>query len=113
MSEVNSEKNLLSARLAGILTCLLLSGCSLLDAVPIPGMDYIAGEEGLLRDRQADYLDAQVLPPTRIPAAYDSYIIDDLMVIPEITQENTQAFLRAPRPRGFSGRTERGVIISV
>jgi len=111
MSEVNSEKNLLSARLAGILTCLLLSGCSLLDAVPIPGMDYIAGEEGLLRDRQAAYLDAQVLPPTRIPAAYDSYIIDDLMVIPEITQENTQAFLRAPRPRGFSGRTERGVII--
>ncbi|MFZ8928400.1 MAG: outer membrane protein assembly factor BamC [Pseudohongiellaceae bacterium] len=83
----------------------------MLNKFPIPGMDYIAGEEGLLRDRQADYLDAEVLPRTQIPSAYDSYIIDDLMVIPEVSQENTQEFLRAPRPRGFSGRMERGVVI--
>ena len=89
----------------------MLGGCSLLNSVPIPGMDYIAGEEGLLRDRQADYLEAEVLPPTRIPAQYDSYIIDDLMVIPQISQDNTQAFLDAPRPRPFSGRSERGVVI--
>lgn len=89
----------------------LLSGCSLLSSVPIPGMDYIAGEEGLLRDRQADYLEAEVLPPTQIPAQYDSYIIDDLMVIPQIDQSTSQSFLDAPRPRTFNGRSERGVII--
>ena len=53
--------------LAAVVASTLLAGCSMLDAVPIPGMDYIAGEEGLLRDRQGDYLEAQVLPPTRIP----------------------------------------------
>jgi len=82
------------------------------DRVPIPGFDYIAGEEGLLRDRQGDYLEAEVLPPTRIPDKYDSYIIDDLMVIPPIPASNTsQAFLKAPRPIPFSGRSERGVVI--
>jgi len=89
----------------------LLSACSIMPSVPIPGLDYIAGEEGLLRDRQADYLEAPVLPPTRIPPEYDSYIIDDLMVIPQISETNTQAFLNAPRPRPFNGRSERGVII--
>lgn len=89
----------------------MLAGCSLLSSVPIPGLDYIAGEEGLLRDRKADYLEAEVLPPTRIPAEYDSYIIDDLMVIPQVPVENTLAFLDAPRPRPFAGRSERGVVI--
>jgi len=89
-----------------------LSACSMFDRVPIPGFDYIAGEEGLLRDRQGDYLEAEVLPPTRIPDRYDSYIIDDLMVIPPIPASNTsQAFLKAPRPIPFSGRSERGVVI--
>ena len=94
-----------------ILFLLLLSGCSYLSSVPIPGLDYIAGEEGLLRDRQSDYLEAEVLPPTQIPARFDSYIIDDLMVIPSISESNSQTFLEAPRPRLFSGRTERGVVI--
>lgn len=94
-----------------MMSLMTIAGCSMMNAVPIPGMDYIAGEEGLLRDRQGDYLDAQVLPPTQIPAKYDSYIIDDLMVIPSISAGNEQAFLRAPRPKPFSGRTERGVVI--
>jgi len=83
----------------------------MLPSIPIPGLDYVAGEEGLLRDRQADYLDAEVLPPTQIPSNYDSFIIDDLMVIPDISEEDSQAFLVAPRPRSFSGRAERGVVI--
>jgi outer membrane protein assembly factor BamC len=95
-----------------ILTVLFfLHGCSMLPSVPIPGLDYIAGEEGLLRDRQGDYLDAEVLPPTQIPSTYDSFIIDDLMVIPEISGDADQAFLIAPRPAPFSGRAERGVVI--
>jgi len=99
------------SRLTVLVTVSMLAGCSLLSSVPIPGMDYIAGEEGLLRDRKADYLEAEVLPPTRIPAQYDSYIIDDLMVIPQAPGANTLAYLDAPRPRPFAGRSERGVVI--
>jgi len=103
--------NTSKASLLGLPVALVLSGCSVLNAIPIPGMDYIAGEEGLLRDRQGDYLEAEVLPPTRIPSQYDSYIIDDLMVIPPETAGNQQAFLVAPRPRAFTGRSDRGVVI--
>jgi len=107
-SSVNTS---LLARFVLVMASGLLSSCSMLPSVPIPGMDYIAGEEGLLRDRQGDYLEAQVLPPTRIPDNYDSYIIDDLMVIPPVAQGSTQAFLNAPRPRPYGGRIERGVVI--
>lgn len=100
-----------AARVTLALVSAMLVGCSMLSSVPIPGMDYIAGEEGLLRDRQGDYLEAQVLPPTRIPDNYDSYIIDDLMVIPPAAQGVTEAFLNAPRPRPYGGRSQRGVII--
>lgn len=111
ISELTVKYYSLTFRGIFLLSLLCLGGCSMLSAVPIPGMDYIAGEEGLLRDRQADYLEAEVLPPTQIPDKYDSYIIDDLMVIPAISDDNEQAFLQAPRPRPFSGRSERGVII--
>ena len=93
------------------LSFFVISGCSMIPSVPIPGLDYIAGEEGLLRDRKGDYLEAEVLPPTQIPSKYDSYIIDDLMVIPQVSDTSAQAFLDAPRPRLFSGRSERGVVI--
>jgi len=99
------------ARTGCLVSLFTLCACSMLSSVPIPGLDYIAGEEGLLRDRKADYLEAEVLPRTTIPSEYDSYIIDDLMVIPQVPGNNTQAFLDAPRPRAFSGRSERGVVI--
>lgn len=99
------------ARLSVLASLLAVGGCSVLQSVPIPGMDYVAGEEGLLRDRQGDYLEAEILPRTEIPPQYDSYIIDDLMVIPPIANPDAQAFLNAPRPRTFAGRSERGVVI--
>ena len=101
----------IAARVSCLVSLFAVCGCSMLSSVPIPGLDYIAGEEGLLRDRKADYLEAEVLPRTAIPAEYDSYIIDDLMVIPQVSESNRQAFLDAPRPRAFSGRSERGVVI--
>lgn len=108
-SILNGKSGLGRILLFSTLAC--LASCSRLPSVPIPGMDYIAGEEGLLRDRQGDYLEAQVLPRTRIPEQYDGYIIDDLMVIPQIPGNNTQAFLNPPRPVPFAGRSERGVVI--
>ncbi len=100
-----------AARVGSFMSLFVVCGCSMFSSIPIPGLDYIAGEEGLLRDRQADYLEAEVLPRTTIPPQYDSYIIDELMVIPQVPENNSQAFLNAPRPRAFSGRSERGVVI--
>lgn len=77
----------------------------------VPGMDRLAGDEGIFRDRQGDYLEAPTIPRTRIPDRYDSYVIDDLYVIPEIRETETTAFLDAPRPRPIEGRSEREVVI--
>src|SRR5688572_31979910 len=93
--------------------CLLLpltvASCSMI--AKVPGMDRIAGEEGMFRDRQGEYLEAQTIPRTEIPPEYDSLIIDDLLVIPEISAENSASFLDAPRPRPLEGRSDREVVI--
>lgn len=90
-----------------LLPALLLGACSW-----VPGMDRLAGEDGLFRDRQGEYLEARTIPRTHIPDRYDSYIIDDLYVIPELSRgAEVQAFLDAPRPRPIEGRSEREVVI--
>jgi outer membrane protein assembly factor BamC len=88
---------------------LTLSGCSLI--AKVPGMDRVAGEDGMFRDRQGEYLQAQTIPRTEIPPEYDSLIIDDLLVIPDISADNSAAFLDAPRPRPLEGRSDREVVI--
>lgn len=88
---------------------LTLSGCSLI--AKVPGMDRIAGEEGMFRDRQGEYLEARTIPRTEIPPEYDSLVIDDLLVIPEISADNSASFLDAPRPRPLEGRSDREVVI--
>ncbi len=86
---------------------LLLAGCSY-----IPGMDrYVTGESGIFRDRQTDYLKAESIPRTRVPDHLDSFMIDDLLVVPDIGGEEVLAFLDAPRPRPIHGRSDRGVVI--
>jgi len=91
--------------------CLLpgLSACSWLGYVP--GMDRVVGEEGMFRDRQGEYLQASTIPRTRIPDGMDSFIIDDLLVVPEIGTAEPQAFLDPPRPQELPGRSDRGVVI--
>lgn len=86
-----------------------LGACSWLGAVP--GMDRVVGEEGMFRDRQADYLEAQTIPRTEIPEGMDGFVIDDLLVIPEIAAQDTQPFLDAPRPRPLEGASDREVVI--
>lgn len=92
--------------------CLLsptLGACSWMDAVP--GLDRVVGEEGIFRDRQGEYLQAETIPRTVIPEGMDGYIIDDLLVIPEIGGQETVAFLDAPRPRPLEGSSDRQVVI--
>jgi outer membrane protein assembly factor BamC len=86
-----------------------LAACSWVPRVP--GMDRITGEEGIFRDRQGEYLQARTIPRTEIPQGMDGFIIDDLLVIPEINAQETQAYLDAPRPRPLEGRTDREVVI--
>lgn len=91
------------------LLVLALSGCSLI--AKVPGMNRLAGEEGVFRDRQGEYLEAETIPRTEIPSEYDSLVIDDLLVIPDIDAENAASFLDAPRPRPLEGRSDREVVI--
>jgi outer membrane protein assembly factor BamC len=97
--------------LAAVLGVMLLSSCSLVPDVSVPGMNRIVGEEGVFRDRKGEYLEAQTIPRTEIPAGMDSFIIDDLLIIPEIPDNGRQSFLDPPRPAELAGRTGREVII--
>lgn len=92
-----------------ILACLPLGACSWLGRMPVT--DRVFGEEGMFRDRQGEYLEARTIPRTEIPQGLDSYVIDDLLVIPEVGTNSTQAFLDAPRPRPLEGRSDREVVI--
>src|SRR5690606_33168886 len=62
-------------RLCPLAAAALLGACSW-----VPGMNRLTGEEGVFRDRQGEYLEAETIPRTRIPDRYDSYVIDDLYV---------------------------------
>ena len=94
--------------------CLLLvalSGCSLLPEVRVPGMDRIVGDEGIFRDRKEEYLEARTIPRTEIPQNMDSYIIDDLLVIPNVGDNTAPPLPDPPRPLPMEGRSEREVVI--
>ncbi|MEY4643118.1 MAG: hypothetical protein RLZZ227_3112 [Pseudomonadota bacterium] len=86
-----------------------LGACTWVAAVP--GMNSVAGEDGIFRDRQGEYLEAETIPRTQIPEGLDSFIIDDLLVIPEIGAQEAQPFLDAPRPRPLEGASDREVVI--
>jgi outer membrane protein assembly factor BamC len=92
-----------------------LAGCSMLPDIPdvkVPGMDKLTGENGMFRDRKGDYLKAATIPRTSIPASLDSFVIDDLLVIPDLPPATPeQAFLDPPRPRPIEGRSDREVVI--
>lgn len=88
-----------------------LTSCSLIPDVKVPGMDRVIGEEGIFRDRKEEYLAAQTIPPLEIPEGLDSYVIDDLLVIPELANNEAQAFPDAPRPIQVEGASEREVVV--
>lgn len=89
--------------------CCLISSCGTVGR--LPGMGKVVGEEGYFRDQKGDYLEAETIPRTKIPAGMDNYILDDLLVVPNARSENVQAFLEVPRPRSMSGNPDRGVVI--
>ncbi len=81
-----------------------LSACSML------GLE-LFGEEGFFRDRQGDYLDAGSIPRIVVPDTMDSYIIDDLLVIPDLDSTGDGSLVQAPRPRPLQRDPDRSVVV--
>ena len=73
--------------------------------------NYLAGDNGMFRDRAADYREAQVLPPMVIPPELDSYTLDQLYVVPEQPPANPVVFERVPLPKPIETGGRQGVII--
>lgn len=73
--------------------------------------NYLAGENGMFRDRGSDYRDAQVLPPMTVPPGLDSYTLDQLYVVPEELPSNPVVFDRVPLPKPIETGRREGVII--
>jgi outer membrane protein assembly factor BamC len=107
--------NLLSYKLA-IRTLAVLSACAVISSCEtiqkVPGMGKVVGDEGIFRDHKADYLKAQTIPRTVVPAGKDSFVIDDLLVIPDLPAGGKQQpFLDPPMPRAIEGKSDREVVI--
>jgi len=96
--------------LACIAACAAISGCSML--AKVPGAGKVVGDNGVFRDHKGDYLKAETIPRTKVPQGKDSFIIDDLLVIPELPGNvKKQAFLDAPPPREIEVKSDREVVI--
>jgi outer membrane protein assembly factor BamC len=98
-------------RATGLLLLPLLASCSLLPEVRVPGMDRVVGDDGLFRDRKEEYLQAETIPRTQVPAGLDDFIIDDLLVIPELGETAAVPYPDPPRPLAMEGDDEREVVI--
>lgn len=107
----HSPKGVLA--LLAMVAVVATSGCSTTTRMigKVPYMSSLIGDEGYIRDRRDEYLEAQTLPRLEVPAAYDSYIIDDLYVIPEVGGQILSENGNVPRPRQMEGNTGRDVVI--
>ncbi len=102
--------------LQSFLLALALAGCTLIPSptnLPYVGepIAKVVGKEGMFRDRKEDYLAAEDLPRIRVPAGYDDYIIDDLLVIPELQNAAARPFPDPPRPNISLATDNREVVI--
>ncbi len=78
-------------------------------------MGVLIGDEGFFRDRKGDYLESSSIPPLKVPNEMDSYVIDDLFVIPTaggvVGEVEGEAYLNVPRPRPIQRSSDRAVVI--
>ncbi|MDH7944921.1 outer membrane protein assembly factor BamC [Pseudohongiella sp. SYSU M77423] len=81
---------------------MLVQGCSWLG---------IGGDEGWLRDREGEYLEARITPVMDIPAELDSYTIDQLYYIPPEAPGEREVYVVPPAPKPIDTRVREGVVI--
>lgn len=89
----------------GVLGAVLVAG--------LPACSYLglSGEDGMFRDREADYLEAPNLAPMAIPSDLDSYTLDELFVIPPPPANERAYFVRAPLPNPLDTSIREGVVV--
>ncbi len=80
-------------------------------ALCLSACNFLAGDEGVFRDRGGDYTQAEILPPMAIPQELDSYTIDQLYVIPEQLVATVEVFDQIPMPKPIETKRREGVII--
>ena len=71
----------------------------------------IGGEDGWLRDREGEYLEASITPPMQIPPELDSFTIDELYHIPELTPGERAIYVTPPAPKPLDTRIREGVVV--
>lgn len=71
----------------------------------------IGGDDGWLRDRQGEYLNAQIAPPMQVPPELDSYTIDELYHIPQEAPGQRALYVVPPAPKPIDSRIREGVVI--
>lgn len=71
----------------------------------------VGGEDGWLRDRQGEYLRAEITQPLQIPAELDSFTIDELYYIPALAEGEREVYVVPPAPKPMDTRVREGVVI--
>lgn len=71
----------------------------------------IGGEDGWLRDREGEYLEARIMPPMQIPPGLDSFTIDELYHIPELSPGDRAIYVTPPAPKPIDTRIREGVVV--
>ncbi|MDO9475115.1 MAG: outer membrane protein assembly factor BamC [Pseudohongiella sp.] len=71
----------------------------------------IGGEDGWFRDREGEYLEARIMPPMQIPPELDSFTIDELYHIPELTPGDRAIYVTPPAPKPIDTRIREGVVL--
>lgn len=71
----------------------------------------IGGDDGWLRDREGEYLQAPVVARMEIPAELDTFTIDDLYMIPPPPAGDREFFVRPPPPKPIDSRIRDGVVV--
>lgn len=71
----------------------------------------VGGEDGWLRDRQGEYLRAEITQPLEIPPSLDSYTIDELYYIPEEAPGDRAVYIVPPAPKPIDARVREGVVV--
>lgn len=90
-------------------TAMLVSGMTACSAVG--SYVGIGSDDGWLRDRQGEYLNAQIAPAMQIPAELDSFTIDELYHIPQEAPGERALYVVPPAPKPIDSRIREGVVI--
>ncbi|PCJ28620.1 MAG: hypothetical protein COA96_00075 [SAR86 cluster bacterium] len=80
-------------------------------AMALSACNYLAGENGMFRDRAGDYLEAPIVAAMTIPDELDSYTLDQLYVIPTQLEVTAEPFDGVPMPKPIETRGREGVVI--